>query len=179
MSDTTQVRTSKIRQEIGLYALARKAAQEAQQQLGQKVDAIHRSGLCSDAVRFRAMEGLARACGALQAAVENLDEAIRQAGDLDQQIAEAARIEAGEPERKTVRIPGCVDHAGLHIVAVELVWLCPECGGPRGEPFDTLSYDGSRRLEVQGWVNPCGHTDQYGAVRTEAGLTSCREHAHG
>lgn len=71
---------------------------------------------------------------------------------------------------KTVRIPGCAEHAGWHAVQVTLLWECPACGGPRGEVFDTISYDGSRRLGVQGWRNPCGHLDGYDAVRREAGL---------
>ncbi len=71
---------------------------------------------------------------------------------------------------KTVRIPGCDEHAGWHSVEVTLLWECPTCGGPRGEVFDGLSYDGSRRLGVHRWNNPCGHVDGYGAVRREAGL---------
>lgn len=73
---------------------------------------------------------------------------------------------------KTVRIPGSVEHAGHYSIDVTLLWECPTCGGPRGEVFDTLSYDGSRRLGVHGWKNPCGHVDAYGAVRREAGVGS-------
>lgn len=71
----------------------------------------------------------------------------------------------------TVRIPRVQQHEGWHAVEVTLIWECPTCGGPRGEVYDTLSYDGSRRLAVNGWKNPCGHTDYYDAVRREAGLT--------
>jgi hypothetical protein len=73
-------------------------------------------------------------------------------------------------EIKTVRIPGCKAHNGWYSVAVSLLWECPSCGRPRGEVFDTISYDGSRRLGVHGWKNPCGHVDYYGSVRQEAGL---------
>lgn len=69
---------------------------------------------------------------------------------------------------KTVKIPASAEHAGLHSVEVTLIWECPTCGGPRGEVFDTLSFDGSRRLSVHGWRNPCGHTDSYAAARREA-----------
>ena len=31
-----------------------------------------------------------------------------------------------------------------------------------------ISYDGSRRLNCDGWSNPCGHVDYYSAVRAEA-----------
>ena len=69
---------------------------------------------------------------------------------------------------RAVEIPSCDQHEGLHSVRVELRWACPTCGGPRGEPFRTISYDGSRRLGVDGWKNPCGHVDLYEAVRREA-----------
>lgn len=72
---------------------------------------------------------------------------------------------------KTVRIPSCEQHEGFHSTEVTLIWECPACGGPRGEVFDTLSYDGSRRLSVHGWRNPCGHIDGYADVRREAGLS--------
>lgn len=71
---------------------------------------------------------------------------------------------------RTVRIPACHEHAGHHARTVTLPWVCPQCGGPRGEPFPTVSYDGSRRLACDGWVNPCGHLDTYAAVRQEAAL---------
>jgi hypothetical protein len=69
---------------------------------------------------------------------------------------------------KTVRVPGSAEHNGWHAVEVTLIWECPRCGGPRGEVFDTISYDGSRRLGVHGWRNPCGHIDDYERVRREA-----------
>ncbi len=71
---------------------------------------------------------------------------------------------------KTVRIPGSDEHAGWHSIEVTLLWECPTCGSPRGEVFDTISYDGSRRLGVHGWKNQCGHVDYYSSVRREAGL---------
>jgi hypothetical protein len=76
-------------------------------------------------------------------------------------------------EQRTVTIPGCVNHAGYHAVTVTLPWVCATCGGPRGEPEKALSYDGSRRLNVNGWVNACGHQDPYTLVRIEAGVNTC------
>lgn len=73
-------------------------------------------------------------------------------------------------QTRTVTIPGSREHNGMHSVRVTLLWECPACGGPRGEPFRTLSYDGSRRLGCDGWTNPCGHVDSYAAVRREAGI---------
>ncbi|MET4706705.1 hypothetical protein [Endozoicomonas lisbonensis] len=69
---------------------------------------------------------------------------------------------------KRVTIPACEEHCGQMAVNVELEWKCPACGGPRGEVYQTLSFDGSRRLGCDGWVNPCGHVDKYSAVRKEA-----------
>jgi hypothetical protein len=73
---------------------------------------------------------------------------------------------------RTVTIPRCDEHDGFHSVTVTLLWRCPRCGGPRGEVFRTISYDGSRRLGCDGWKNPCGHVDYYSAVRREAGLST-------
>lgn len=75
---------------------------------------------------------------------------------------------AGTAPVRTVTIPGSGDHDGMHSVTVTLRWVCPRCGGPRGEPFGTTSYDGSRRLSCDGWLNPCGHVDYYADVRLEA-----------
>ena len=71
----------------------------------------------------------------------------------------------------TVEIPACAEHNGFHSVRVTLLWECPQCGGPRGEVFRTISYDGSRRLGCDGWKNPCGHVDYYADLRREAGLS--------
>ena len=71
-------------------------------------------------------------------------------------------------EQRTVRIPGSTDHAGHHLITTTLRWVCPVCGGPRGEITPAISYDGSRRLTCDGWTNPCGHLDTYAAARLEA-----------
>ncbi len=69
---------------------------------------------------------------------------------------------------ETVTIPACAEHEGIYKVAVCLKWVCPICGEPRGEPHSALSYDGSIRMIVHGWFNPCGHVDKYSAVINEA-----------
>ena len=71
---------------------------------------------------------------------------------------------------REVEIPSCDAHEGYHSTRVRLLWTCPTCNGPRGEPYATISYDGSRRLWCDGWKNPCGHVDTYAEVRKEAGL---------
>lgn len=73
-----------------------------------------------------------------------------------------------------VTIPSRANHNGLSAMTIEIPDTCPKCGGLRGEVFDTISYDGSRRLAVSGWLNPCGHIDGYSAVREEY-ITSQRE----
>jgi hypothetical protein len=70
-------------------------------------------------------------------------------------------------EHRTVTIPARAEHEGFHSLTITLAWVCPVCGGPRGEPFKGLSFSGSRRLEVDCWNNPCGHVDKYSAVREE------------
>lgn len=66
---------------------------------------------------------------------------------------------------RTVTIPAMEAHDGTAAVRVTLPWRCLHCHGPRGEPAPTVSYDGSRRLAVDGWSNPCGHTEKYSEVR--------------
>ena len=73
------------------------------------------------------------------------------------------------PEIRTVKIPSCAQHEGLYLAEVRLAWVCSVCGGPRGEiDHGKLSYDGSLRLVVDGWSNPCGHVDKYEACILEA-----------
>lgn len=68
---------------------------------------------------------------------------------------------------RRVKIPACVEHGGLDALTLTLTmrWTCLHCGGPRGEPFVTVSYDGSRRLTCHGWTNPCGHVEKYSEIR--------------
>jgi hypothetical protein len=70
---------------------------------------------------------------------------------------------------RTVQIPGSDAHDGWHSVKVTVLWECPTCGGPRGDVTRGISFDGSRRLGVDTWTNPCGHVDFYSRVRLEAG----------
>jgi hypothetical protein len=69
---------------------------------------------------------------------------------------------------KKVTVPACTQHDGVLSVDINLNWACPTCGKERGRLFPTFSYDGSRRLAVDGWNNPCGHVDFYSSVRREA-----------
>lgn len=82
---------------------------------------------------------------------------------------------ASHAERRTVTIPACVEHAGHHSMQVTVPWVCLKCGGPRGEPFETLSWDGSRRLSVHGWSNPCGHLETYASVRAAIAAAETKE----
>lgn len=68
----------------------------------------------------------------------------------------------------TVTIPACDQHEGFYTWDIKLYWICPVCGGERGEVFDIFSYDGSRRLACNGWKNSCHHVDKYEQVRKEA-----------
>lgn len=80
-----------------------------------------------------------------------------------------AFVEGKTEEAMTVRIPACEQHQGMFYMIVKISRTCPVCGGQRGTPqHDMLSFDGSRRLVVDGWLNSCGHVDGYGAVLKEA-----------
>ena len=69
-----------------------------------------------------------------------------------------------------VKIPTTAQHDGspFCLAEYEISDNCPICGEKRGDIFPALSYDGSRRLNVDGWKNPCGHIDKYSDVRKEA-----------
>lgn len=84
-------------------------------------------------------------------------------------------------DTKQVTIPAMEQHEGLYRCTVTVEWVCPVCGGPRGDVAPAHSYDGSRRMNVDGWLNACGHVDKYFAVRQEAvtnGLNEPRIVAH-
>lgn len=66
-----------------------------------------------------------------------------------------------------VTIPSSQEHGGIGLVTLEISDLCPVCGSPRGRVYGTHSFDGSRRLNVDGWSNPCGHVDTYESVRRQ------------
>ncbi len=70
-----------------------------------------------------------------------------------------------------VEIPSRIQHEGIYKATYKISDSCPVCGSPRGKSFRTLSYDGSRRMDVDGWINPCGHVDVYSAIRAEAALS--------
>lgn len=74
-----------------------------------------------------------------------------------------------------VTIPSVTEHAGMHISTYKIADTCPVCGQQRGKIFGTHSYDGSRRLNVDGWKNPCGHVDKYSAVREEGEEVSFKQ----
>lgn len=77
-------------------------------------------------------------------------------------------VEASLVGVRTVEIPACDAHHGVLSVQVCVAWFCPVCGGPRGDVYRTLSFDGSLRLHCDGWENACGHVDGYASVRVEA-----------
>ena len=76
-----------------------------------------------------------------------------------------------------VTIPLKREHAGspFALGTFEISDNCPKCGQPRGEIYGTHSYDGSRRLNVDGWKNDCGHTDHYANVREEGKRVDYKE----
>lgn len=66
-----------------------------------------------------------------------------------------------------VTIPSREQHEGIYAATVFINDYCPKCGGPRGVAYPAFSFDGSRRLSVTCWGNPCGHVDKYDKVRQE------------
>jgi len=73
------------------------------------------------------------------------------------------------PERRTVRIRAATRTDGSRpVIEITVDWVCPACGGPRGEVFATPDFDGRHPVEVDAWANPCGHLDLYADVEREA-----------
>jgi hypothetical protein len=54
------------------------------------------------------------------------------------------------------------------VVKVEISARCPVCQGPRGEPSTLRQHEDGVTYWTDTWANPCGHTDPYAAVVTEA-----------
>lgn len=74
---------------------------------------------------------------------------------------------ANRPRRMVVTVPASEAHMGRASITGEILTTCPVCDGPRGDVYPGFSYDGSLRLGVDCWQNPCGHVDRYPAVRQE------------
>ena len=74
-----------------------------------------------------------------------------------------------------VTIPSSHNHDGFGLCTLEIADNCPACGCPRGRVFGTFSYDGSRRLNCDGWINDCGHVDTYTMIRKEGKPTQYKE----
>jgi hypothetical protein len=60
-------------------------------------------------------------------------------------------------------------YEGVTERAVTLVWTCPLCGRPRGEPRNSRLPEDGWNYCVHQWDNPCGHLDMYAQVLVEAG----------
>lgn len=74
---------------------------------------------------------------------------------------------------RRVIVPTVRSKQGLATVLAlrELEWVCPECGGPRGEPsLEKPPYHSSQpkyRLTPRHvWINPCRHHDPLGQHKT-------------
>ena len=97
---------------------------------------------------------------------ETQTEAEAKSASLDQRAAGVLAVKSQAD--RLVEIPACEEHEGHYSAKVAVRWVCPTCGGPRGEVTRGISYDGSRRLGVDTWKNPCGHVDKYVDVLREA-----------
>lgn len=56
---------------------------------------------------------------------------------------------------------------------VEIADECPQCGGPRGEPYAYHFCEDESWYTVDKWDNPCGHIDKYKACYFEAREGEC------
>ena len=51
---------------------------------------------------------------------------------------------------------------------VTVPWVCPQCGGPRGEIHGMNMCEDGDYAWMNVWGNPCGHIDMYPDVIDEA-----------
>lgn len=69
-----------------------------------------------------------------------------------------------------VTIPKIAQHDGYegNLITISIDDKCPKCGAKRGTKiWSGFSYDGSRRLSVDCWLNECSHIDKYEDVMLE------------
>jgi hypothetical protein len=66
---------------------------------------------------------------------------------------------------QSIRIPACAEHQGFHVLQVDVPWNCIYCGAARGDHQTGFSHDGSRRLKLSMWDNPCGRVETYESIR--------------
>ena len=72
------------------------------------------------------------------------------------------------PDIKHITVALSRENLQLCSIPLLVNWYCPRCGTPRGEIMTTQIPMGSTSLEVNFWVNPCGHHDTYRAMVSEA-----------
>ncbi|MER6816116.1 hypothetical protein ABT299_43205 [Spirillospora sp. NPDC000708] len=73
------------------------------------------------------------------------------------------------PDRGTSR-----SYEGITIRTVTLVWTCPACDRPRGEPRISRLPEDGEHYYVHTWRNACGHNDLYTCCLVEAGCHPAR-----
>jgi len=72
------------------------------------------------------------------------------------------------PDIKHITVALSRENLQLCTMPLQVNWYCPRCGAPRGEVMKTQIPTGSQSIEVNFWVNPCGHHDTYRAMVSEA-----------
>ena len=61
-------------------------------------------------------------------------------------------------------------YEGVTIRPVTLVWTCPYCDRPRGEPRTSRIPEDGEYYYADAWSNPCAHLDLYSQILVEAGV---------
>jgi len=80
------------------------------------------------------------------------------------------------PETKNVQVI-LRNGWSMRTPVVEVLWECPVCGGPMGDPKDHgFCEDGDwHRCDI--WENPCGHVAKYDQIKikTSKGFMTWKE----
>lgn len=69
---------------------------------------------------------------------------------------------------RTVRVQDTQDHLVPQVVTVTVPWICPACGDPRGETEQVTIRMAGQQVQIDRWINECGHIDRHRDVVREA-----------
>ncbi|PGO60653.1 hypothetical protein [Priestia megaterium] len=60
------------------------------------------------------------------------------------------------------------DGWAMHTPTAKVLWKCPTCGEPMGEPKGKNFYEDGDSYFCHTWTNPCGHVAPYDEVKMKA-----------
>ncbi|MGI5201574.1 hypothetical protein ACQEU6_08340 [Spirillospora sp. CA-108201] len=136
----------------------------AEQFVGVTADITNRQGATYTAERIRG-------CSAGRLVLRHADTWVQI--DADDITAATTHDDIPAAATRTVRVADrgtSRSYEGVTIRPVTLVWTCPYCDRPRGEPRSSRIPEDGEFYYADAWSNPCAHLDRYSQVLVEAGV---------